>query len=72
MLLPDRTMKITKFVSRFLSEDDGPTAVEYAIMLALIFGVIVATVGTVGSETNSLYTNMSEDVETAVTGAAGS
>lgn len=29
---------------RFLKEEDGPTAVEYAVVLSLILGAIIVTV----------------------------
>jgi pilus assembly protein Flp/PilA len=35
----------------FLKEEDGPTAVEYAVMLALILMVCFVAVATVGTET---------------------
>ena len=41
----------------FLRKEDGPTAVEYAVMLALIVVVCVAAVATIGSNTNSVYNN---------------
>ena len=41
----------------FLKREDGPTAVEYAVMLALIVVVCVAAVATIGSGTNKIYTN---------------
>ena len=36
-------------VQRFIADESGPTAVEYAIMLALIILVCVSTIGTIGS-----------------------
>ncbi len=42
---------------RFLREEDGPTAVEYAVMLALIIVVCVAAISTIGTSTNSVYNN---------------
>jgi len=47
---------IAKMV-RFLHEEDGPTAVEYAIMLALIIVVCWTAISTVGSNTNSIFSN---------------
>jgi pilus assembly protein Flp/PilA len=40
----------------FLKKEDGPTAVEYAVMLALIVAVIIA-VSNIGNTTNSTYSN---------------
>jgi pilus assembly protein Flp/PilA len=44
-------------VVRFLQAEDGPTAVEYAVMLALIILVVFGAVQTVGSTTNSTFAN---------------
>ena len=41
----------------FLKREDGPTAVEYAVMLALIVVVCIAAVTTIGANTNAIYTN---------------
>ena len=49
-------MKYLKTISlRLFREEDGPTAVEYAIMLALIVAVCVAAVVSVGQATNKLF-----------------
>ena len=41
----------------FLKREDGPTAVEYAVMLALIVVVCVAAITTLGANVNEVYTN---------------
>ena len=46
----------------FLKEEDGPTAVEYAVMLALIVVVCLGAVGTVGTNAEGKFT----DVATAI------
>jgi pilus assembly protein Flp/PilA len=43
--------------ARFLREEDGPTAVEYAVMLALIITVCIASITAVGRSTNSSFSN---------------
>jgi pilus assembly protein Flp/PilA len=40
---------------RFLKNEDGPTAVEYAVMLALIIVVCITAITTLGSETNNTF-----------------
>ena len=45
-------------VMRFLREEDGPTAVEYAVMLALIIVVCVAAITTLGSNANNTFSNV--------------
>jgi pilus assembly protein Flp/PilA len=39
----------------FLKNDDGPTAVEYAVMLALIIVVCVTAVTALGSNSNNTF-----------------
>lgn len=41
----------------FLLEEDGAAATEYAIMFSLILLVIVSTVVTLGTKTNSTFNN---------------
>jgi len=43
--------------ARFLREENGPTAVEYAVMLALIIVVCVAAITTLGLNVNSTFQN---------------
>ncbi len=43
---------------RFLRDEDGPTAVEYAVMLALIIVVCIAAITTVGSNANGTFSNV--------------
>ncbi len=45
-------------IVNFLKEEDGPTAVEYAVMLALIVVVCLAAVGTIGTEANAKFTEV--------------
>ncbi len=40
---------------RFLREDDGPTAVEYAVMLAMIIVVCLTAITSVGQQTALLW-----------------
>jgi pilus assembly protein Flp/PilA len=43
-------------VRKFLVSEDGPTAVEYAVMLALIIVVCLAAIGTIGTNANATFT----------------
>ena len=52
-------------VVHFLKQEDGPTAVEYAVMLALIVVVCMAAITTLGSNANSTFGNVA--LNTAVT-----
>ena len=50
--------KLTQFVVDFLKAEDGPTAVEYAVMLALIIVVCIAAIATLGSNASNTFTNV--------------
>lgn len=39
----------------FICDEDGPTAVEYAVMLAAILLAVVVTVGTLGDQVASSW-----------------
>jgi pilus assembly protein Flp/PilA len=47
--------KFTNHVVRFLNDESGPTAVEYAIMLALIVIVCIGTIQAVGRNANTRF-----------------
>ncbi len=42
---------------RFLKSEDGPTAVEYAVMLALIIVVCLVAIQGLGTSTNNTFNN---------------
>jgi pilus assembly protein Flp/PilA len=42
-------------VKRFLVSEDGPTAVEYAVMLALIIVVCLTAIQAVGTNANNQF-----------------
>jgi len=46
---------LAKKIVRFLEKEDGPTAVEYAVMLALIIVVCIVAIATVGSNANGTF-----------------
>ena len=43
---------------RFLVSEDGPTAVEYAVMLALIVIVCLTAITSIGTKANTTFTNV--------------
>jgi pilus assembly protein Flp/PilA len=52
---------MSKWITRvacFLRDEEGPTAVEYAVMLALIIVVCVAAITTLGSNANNTFSNV--------------
>lgn len=51
-------------VKTFLKAEDGPTAVEYAVLLALIMGAMIITMATFGENVNGLYVAISTATST--------
>ena len=51
-------------VKRFLVSEDGPTAVEYAVMLALIIIVCLATISAIGTTANSAFSKVAKSIST--------
>jgi len=49
-------------VKNFLQAEDGPTAVEYAVMLALIIVVCIAAITTLGKNANSTFTSVGNTI----------
>ena len=45
-------------VRRFLSSEDGPTAVEYAVMLALILVACISIVTTLGTTVSGTFSKV--------------
>ncbi len=52
----------TKLVS-FLKNEDGPTAVEYAVMLSLIIVVSIAAITTLGSNANQAFSYVGSNIK---------
>jgi pilus assembly protein Flp/PilA len=52
-------------IKNFIQAEDGPTAVEYAVMLALIIVVCIAAVTTLGTNASDTFANVA--LNTAVT-----
>lgn len=47
--------RLIHHVVEFLKKEDGPTAVEYAVMLALIIVVCLSAITTIGSRANKTF-----------------
>jgi len=54
---------LTKNLVSFLKREDGPTAVEYAVMLALIVVVCIAAITTLGSNANSTFSFVGSSIK---------
>ena len=59
--------KIGQALVKFLKNEDGPTAVEYAVMLALIIVVCITAITTLGTNANNTFSYIGQRV-----GSAGS
>ena len=46
----------------FLTSEDGPTAVEYAVMLALIIVVCIGALTTLGKNANITFTSVGDAI----------
>jgi pilus assembly protein Flp/PilA len=46
-------------IAQFVQNEEGPTAVEYAVMLALIIVVCIASIAFLGSNANDVFSNVS-------------
>ncbi|CAN5295171.1 hypothetical protein BH11PLA2_BH11PLA2_28730 [soil metagenome] len=51
--------RLAKSVTKFLRSEDGPTAVEYAVMLALIVVVCIVAITALGSNASSTFSSVS-------------
>lgn len=49
-------------VKRFLQEDEAATAVEYAVMLALILLTCLVAIASFGSQTNTMYEGIESEL----------
>jgi len=54
--------------AEFLRNEDGPTAVEYAVMLAMIVAVCFVAIQVLGSQTNKTFN--APPLESALTGGS--
>jgi pilus assembly protein Flp/PilA len=54
--------KFAQWVGEFVQREDGPTAVEYAVMLALIIVVCITAITTLGKNANNTFTTVGNAV----------
>ncbi len=55
---------LRQWATGFLREEDGPTAVEYAVMLALIIVVCVSAITNLGSNASATFSSVSQAIST--------
>ena len=65
-----RTMyNLVQFAADFLKREDGPTAVEYAVMPALIIVVCITAITTLGGNANQVFSNVALNTAVGTTGS---
>ena len=64
--------KSIETIQNFLKKEDGPTAVEYAVMLALIIVVCIAAISALGSNTNSTFSFVGSSLRPPSSTSSGS
>ena len=56
---------LTRSLVEFLQEEDGPTAVEYAVMLALIIVVCLTAISIIGQNANNTFMTVGSSLATS-------
>jgi pilus assembly protein Flp/PilA len=56
--------KFAERVANFLRREDGPTAVEYAVMLALIIVVCITAITALGTNANATFSRVGNAIGT--------
>lgn len=51
-------------LERFMRSEDGPTAVEYAILIAVICVAVIGALSSFGVHMDAIYTNINSTVPT--------
>jgi len=54
--------RVVRYLMSFLKGDDGPTAVEYAVLLAFIIIVCLVAIGALGSNSNSTFNQVGTEL----------
>ncbi|HMC10609.1 MAG TPA: Flp family type IVb pilin [Pirellulaceae bacterium] len=55
---------LIRHAHRFLASEDGPTAVEYAVMLALIIVVCLTAIQAIGTNANATFQSVAAQMPT--------
>ncbi len=54
--------KLQQWMVDFLKNEEGPTAVEYAVMLALIIVVCLAAITTIGTNSSQTFSKIGSSI----------
>ena len=63
---PNREWAMKYLILQFLKQEDGPTAVEYAVMLALVVMGCLGTIMALGNATASSFENTQNQINNAM------
>jgi len=58
----ERSISMYKAIVNFMNDESGPTAVEYAVMLALIVVVCIGAVTFIGTSANTTFSRAGSSV----------
>jgi len=53
---------VVRNIQHFLADEDGPTAVEYGVMLALIVAVCAVAISALGTSVSGTFSSVSSSV----------
>ena len=56
---------MSQFVTRFLKDESGATAIEYGLIAALIAAVLITALTAIGTNLNGTFTTISSKVASA-------
>jgi pilus assembly protein Flp/PilA len=59
----------TNALVNFLKDESGPTAVEYAVMLALIIVVCITAITALGTNANNTFSYVSTQIKSSGSGS---
>ncbi len=54
--------RMSEFIRRIWSEDEGQDIAEYAVMLAVILVLVVGTIRLIGSNANNAFSNVASSL----------
>lgn len=60
---------MSKFVTRFLKDESGATAIEYGLIAALIAAVLVGVIGGLGTQLQNKFTQINDAIANATPAA---
>lgn len=59
-----------EFLAQFLTDENGTTSVEYAVLLALIIVTVIGAIGAVGTQTGGMWGGIDTDLNSHGFGAS--